>query len=344
MFVPRRHPLRSAMTLIEIMVALMIFVIAGGAMVSILVLSTDLYRRGEYSRNANDEAIAVLGELNQDLDRLISPSAGGWLYCSVSSSAGDCVLAFTAAIDTSVRLNNTGTGLEFTNKSATSSAVGNVSARHIVVWWVNGRFLYRGVMPWNPQATASAQYDVVTNFAQNPGSSFGGDTRVIAQGCLHFGTWLSFDSNGQVGFPHRQDPNTWELGTPGQSLLPPRMRYDSYDSAPNGNNLPPPCPQALRLSLTLTGGGRYAPRGTLASDNFSDHRIRVAGLGGLPMAAGTTFLRIDDEWIRYERSNGPLVEFGDEGRGARRSTKSDHGRGATVEVGQQYTLIRGISR
>lgn len=358
-----RHAPRSAMTLIEIMVALMIFTVVGGAMVTILLLATDIYRRGEYSRGANDEAIAVLGALNQDLDRLIPPSAGGWFYASRFDNSGNCLVAFTISLDTSVRLNDAFKGVEATNAittnnnpnnlNATAVAAGNVSSWQIVAWWVNDaeRVLYRDTLPWDPQAAdPNTMFNKVRNLQAGGSLNQGGTaTRVsVTHGCLHFGAWLSFDSTDEK-YPRRRDMTSWEHAD--QPLPPTTSKpYDSLSQ--NSNDPPPPAPTAVRLSLSLTGGaadggGRYAPQGRVIDDD-GEAKLRVSGLKGLPLAEGTNYLRIDNEWIRYSSISGVNItcttDNGEPPRGARRTQATKHGRGALAELGLNYAIVRSIGR
>lgn len=351
---------RAAMTLVEVMIALMIFTVVGGAMVTILLLATDIYRRGEFSRGANDEAIAVMGALNQDLDHLIPPSAGGWCYASTMDEAGGCLVAFTISLDTSVRLNDNFTGVEQTNRSSRSANqgsinqgaidAGNVSSRQIVAWWVNDkeRTLYRDTLAWDPQAqTPDEMYNRIRSLAGNPGGSLTSKV-AVTYGCLHFGAWLSFDSIDQNNYPRRIDMTQWE--STGQRLPP--KKSTPYDSAPQGSSTPgsgiqpPPAPQALRLSLALTGGtldggGKYAPQGRVIDDDGREN-LRVSGFKGLPVADGSNFLRIDNEWLRYDTLSGVRIHVAE--RGARRSLSSKHGRGAVAEIGLQYSLVRSLGR
>ncbi len=88
---------RRGFTLIEIMVSLMIFVVVSGAMVSILMISTELFRRGEFSRSANDETIAVLGAVSDDLNHLVPETGDGWFYAGIPSASGNTLVAFTTA-------------------------------------------------------------------------------------------------------------------------------------------------------------------------------------------------------------------------------------------------------
>ena len=86
---------RGGFTLVEIMVSLMIFVVVSGAMVSILMMSSELFRRGEFSRSANDETIAVLGAVTDDLNHLVPESGDGWFYAGIPSASGNTAISFT---------------------------------------------------------------------------------------------------------------------------------------------------------------------------------------------------------------------------------------------------------
>ncbi len=88
---------RHGFTLIEIMVSLMIFVVVSGAMVSILMISSDLFRRGEFSRSANDETIAVLGAVSDDLNHMVPENSDGWFFAGIPRASGNTLVSFTTA-------------------------------------------------------------------------------------------------------------------------------------------------------------------------------------------------------------------------------------------------------
>ena len=69
---------RSGFTLVEILISIMIFVVVSGAMIGILLIGTDLFRRGEFSRAANDETVAVVGTIEDDLKHMVPAADGGW--------------------------------------------------------------------------------------------------------------------------------------------------------------------------------------------------------------------------------------------------------------------------
>jgi prepilin-type N-terminal cleavage/methylation domain-containing protein len=199
----------------------------------------------------------------------------------------------------------------------------------------------------------------------------------ITEGCLHFGAWLAvneipgmvrpkIESGDFAGQPDWEqlnidsDPNT-KLGPWANAINSP-LGAESYDTRPErwtpnvtgGVSIQrkPPYPSALRVSLVLSGGSRYAPRGTLqkaltaANDEGT---IPYAGLTGLPSLAGS-MVRINDEWIAYQKITPTGLEYdiGNQqngpGRGARRSTVAAHERGSPIRIGQSYSLVKALPR
>ncbi len=88
---------KRGFTLIEIMVSLMIFVVVSGAMVGIMLMSSELFRRGEFSRAANDEVVAVLGAVSDDLNHLVPETGDGWFFAGKPTDSGNTLVAYTTA-------------------------------------------------------------------------------------------------------------------------------------------------------------------------------------------------------------------------------------------------------
>ncbi len=195
---------------------------------------------------------------------------------------------------------------------------------------------------------------------------------VLTQGCLHFSAWLALnDLPGMQRPKNARGQPDWEqldfnggtrLGPWGPAINNGSNGAEVYDTRPQGwippaanvaRSIPkPPFPSAIRLSFVLTGGGRFSPRGTLQSDLTDVAQagdLRYTGINSLPSAPGS-MVRVDNEWIAYQRiTGGKLIfeahtpELGP-GRGARRSQVAAHPRGATIRVGQSYSLVRAIPR
>lgn len=194
---------------------------------------------------------------------------------------------------------------------------------------------------------------------------------VLTQGCLHFSAWLALNDIPGMQRPkdQRGQPDWEQIDANGGTRLGPwgptisnSDGAEVYDTRPQGwvppaanvaRSIPkPPFPSAIRLSFVLTGGGRFSPRGSLQSDLTAGAQagdLRYTGINALPSAPGS-MVRVDDEWIAYQRIAGGRLfveahspELGP-GRGARRSRVAAHQRGATIRVGQSYSLVRAIPR
>lgn len=86
---------RSAFTLVEIMISIMIFVVVSSAMVGIMLTGAELFRRGEFSRSANDETVAVIGAIDDDLKHVVPATADGYVFAKVTSASGNTLIALT---------------------------------------------------------------------------------------------------------------------------------------------------------------------------------------------------------------------------------------------------------
>jgi prepilin-type N-terminal cleavage/methylation domain-containing protein len=309
---------RRGFTLIEIMVSIMIFLVVGGAMLGILLLASNLYRQGEAARSANDEAVAVLADLDADLARAIPPGDGGILYADVHDASGNTLLAFTTAARDTTTMDHSGLG-----------------ARTIVVWWVDGKNNLRRAERAEPPDNDPAIDEDMNEMIDMISGATALTWPIITTGCLHFGVSLSLDGDPRTSTRDWSSRSSSEYPTAAASY------YHGTD----------PYPRSLLATVALTGGGRFATTGFVVSDDGAS--IRIAGIKGLPTLPGS-MVRIEDEWIGYNGyANGtlscptvpaqPLV-----GRGQRRSTVAAHpGAGparATVVLAQTYSLVRDLAQ
>jgi len=113
----------TALTLLEVLVAVLILSVVTVAMLGVLFASSTLFQQAETSRAANDEAVAVMGALQDDLDRLLPAAADGFVYAAlddVNDKTGNAILAWSAAAQ---------------NSQAIGLAGGH--ARELVAWWAD---------------------------------------------------------------------------------------------------------------------------------------------------------------------------------------------------------------
>lgn len=210
----RNGAARAGLTLIEILVSILILSVVSIAMIGILMVSSELFRRGEFSRSANDEAIAVMGALDDDVKRIIPVVDGGWLYAAVSPlNDGNCVVA---------------TAIPNPDPSGITSKGEN--GRLVVAWFVDSggnlvrlqRTMTTAAAP-RPNGTmgppGSVDEDALLGDVKNylnagtvtPASS--SQMTIITSGCLHFSAWLSLDDPQQPQFRRSHSPTTgidWE--------------------------------------------------------------------------------------------------------------------------------------
>lgn len=320
-------PRRAGFTLIEIMVSIGIFVVAAMLMLGTLLTASELFRSGEAARQAGDEATAVLAALRDDLSRAVPvrlrdgkpASEWGRVYASVDD-VGNCTL--TVVIE---------------NPDRTAIDVDGTRARLLVTWSI-----VAGAAPTDDQLVRT-----VTELKINGSANGAPVSTVITRGCLHFGAWIELASlhrlvTAQAGSPFPD----WETDQP------PRAGglYDSAaaPAAMYGGSQPYwPAADAVRVSLVLTGGGRYAAHGTLAQPiaDGTTGSFRIAGLKSLPTIDGSA-LRIDREWLRYSSFTGGLVTLADPAnqRGVLRSTRSGHVVRSDIYAGQQFSLVIALPR
>lgn len=357
--------MRSGFTLIEIIISIAIFVIAATIMLGALFGATEVFRRGEATRQAGDESTAVLAALQEDLSRAVpvrlrdGKPAPEWgrIFAEAQTPSGNCLF--------SIVTENPDRGQVRWVDTDSDGRIDTVTGmRQRVDWFVvpgaepQDDILVRKVWDLGDDGNVIDADPALDdpNFAADsllsPGQVFSPRARdVVTRGCLHFAVWIELAqqvahrkvTGGSTG-PHFG----WEADT----VLP----YGSTPSDPNpmpldtaqtvtGTTTFYPQPDAIRVSLVLTGGGRFATRGTLvqAMDD-TQTTARIAGIKALPTISGS-LLRIGNEWVRYNDFRGGQVTIAADGRGSLRSTASAHAaRADLVLAGQPFSLVVALPR
>jgi type II secretory pathway component PulJ len=332
-------------TLAEVLVSIGIFAVVAAAMLSMLFGATELFRGGEAARQAGDEATAVIATLRADLARAVpvrwrdgrpAPEAG-WFYSSVIDEAGNVLLAFVVETPDRLAVDSTGS-----------------NARRLVSWYVGNAgtpsdptddVLFRKESNWRPSDGGDRQAAVDPR-----------DGEAVSTGCLHFGTWFELSQTHRPVYVDTGTGETqieWENsnippyvddpGTTANDAMP--MDTGATVSSVSSAGTPItfyPNPDAMRISLVLTGGGRFPTRGTLARDlNTNDPTARVAGIKSLATVSGS-LLRIGNEWVRYEDfRNGQLTGIR---HGQLRSAAQNHQPRTAVTAGLQFSLVVPLPR
>ena len=338
--------MRRAFTIIELLVSIGIFVVTAALMFGALFGATEVFRKGEAARQAGDEATAVLAALQEDLARAVpirlrdGEPARDWghIRAEVMGQEGNCQLTMVIENPDRSQVRWVGTG-------ANRAVVG---VRKRVTWGV--------VQPAGGDGPASGQLvREEIDLAEDGQPAAGGlaRTSVVCNGVLHFGVWMTVPSvagmHGSFFRPMNQGQPDWEAkdtASPPDSVLPP-WKGEPFDTLPPGYTSGAPfwnAPECLRLSLVLTGGGRYATRGTLVRDiSDADLTARISGIKALPTTSGS-LLRIEDEWVRYDDFRNGQITIRSDGRGALRSTAQAHSGRVTVLAGQPFSLVVALPR
>ena len=323
--------IRRGFTLIEIMVSILIFTVVALAMMTIMLMASNIYRSGEAGRSANDEAVAVMAALDEDLSRMVPSAGGGWFYADLDSNSGNTTIAFRIARRDRSQIDRLGDG-----------------DRAIVVWWLKPQvvggvaqnILCRGEQPAQLLDDDPNTNQDFTTLQQIKA----GQHAEVTSGCLHFGAYLASNAGA------RNLAREWMTEMKGNDTLP----NDASALDTTGQ----PFPVAIRITTVLTGGGRFAARGRLVRDiSPSDTTIRIVGIPTLSTAPGS-MVKIsppsdpsNGEWIGYRAyTNGQLDCSGGSstdplvGRGLRRSVKATFLPQSLVEIGQSYSLVRTLPR
>jgi prepilin-type N-terminal cleavage/methylation domain-containing protein len=334
---------RKGFTLVEILVSIGIFVIAATVMLGALFGATEVFRRGEAARQAGDEATSVLAALQEDLSRAtpirlregMPAPEWGRITASVTDGAGtadgtgNCLLELVCENPDKSQVR------WVTDVGGTRRLVG---MRKLIIWGTSGSApdteLVREEWDLSEDGT---RVDRSGGVPANSNLPLRQD--IITRGVLHFGVWLEIAQAHRMVTTGTAGPEFgWESKT--AEVAPfvnePFSTATPYGTAPNQFYA---LPDAIRISIVLTGGGRYATRGTLIQDN--GQAMRISGIKALPTTSGS-LLRIGDEWVRYRDFRGGQISGVD--RAQLRSTQANHGRGALVLAGQPFSLVVALPK
>lgn len=356
------------MTLIEILVALSIFVIVGGAMLGIMLKATEIYEATEASKAASDEAMAVLGMLDRDLARAVAPGDGGHFIAGVvNQKTGACAVGWTIR-----------------NQDA------NHPARTKFVYWVldDGKNLRRGIFdgPDDVYSVPAAGASTITCPVLD------NKTEQVTGGCLHFGVWLVGTSHNlatdgvKQSFapePERHWTRVLVANTNAYTEPIPEVAYDTRTRHSDAESTPLAYPATVRFTVLLTGNNRRAtvarlrkPLGRTPADytetDPGEAVIPIVGVSGLASLPGSLLLLEDEDpehpqseiigyhgyrdgmiLINTAAEHGPLNAYGSGGEANGRAvfrceipTAGTPFQVATtrVRLGTLYTLVKTLNR
>ena len=340
---------RQGFTIIELLVSIGIFVISSALMFGALFGATEVFRKGEAARQAGDEATVVISALQEDLSRAtpirlregVPAAEWGRVYATVDPD-GNCLLAMVVE-------NPDRAQVRWVPDDTDPDRI-LVGLRKRVVW-----FVQPGT---SPNATSAddelvrEEWDIsangqVVDAAGDPVNWPTDATKtplrrdVVTKGCLNFSVWIELAQAHRtvasgIGGPYP----AWESTT--ERVLPFKGG-GAFDTHELETRAPPdfyPQPDALRISLVLTGGGRFATRGTLIDASGTDN-WRISGIKALPTITGS-LLRIGNEWIRYNDFRKGVLSGVQPAQ--LRSQPGTRTRGETVLAGLPFSLVVALPR
>ncbi len=99
-------------------------------------------------------------------------------------------------------------------------------------------------------------------------------------------------------------------------------------------------PERVEITLVLAGSPELEPIYLTRNVTSGDKSIPVSSAVGLPAEGPFRYVRVDDEWIRYEKIEGDTLVLGSRGeRGARETAAEKHSSGARVLVGTSFRRV-----
>jgi len=342
--------MRRAFTIIELLVSIGIFAISSALMFGALFGATEVFRKGEAARQAGDEATAVIVALQEDLSRAVpirlrdgKPALEWGRFYGKAQSNGNCVMGLV---------------IENPDRSQVRWVYESdplkkrlLGVRAWVEWYVKASTTAGATAAddelWREEWDMTEDGTIVDKNGDTPGAvSEPRRKDLVTRGCLHFGVWMEVAQAHRMVKQGTNGPDiAWESRDPKEEVIPfAGNRFDTKNPVIN----PPdpgwyPQPDALRVSLVLTGGGRFATRGTLIGQlDPGDTEARITGIKALPTISGS-LLRIGDEWVRYDdfQSGGRIKGVR---RGQMRTADSVHSDRSLILAGQPFSLVVALPR
>lgn len=369
----RRQPRRRAggFTLIEVLVAMGIFVVLGTALVIILRQGLHLWRTGEARKEVHERANFILSYLREDLS---STYSGTWgpspvrFLCDLEPASQERGARRQRLRFVRTRKGESqhplaslgGTVIESTEffdhfgdvdeaRQGTLRAGGGLEE---VIYFLDPDLddttLWRGIR--SPPGGIDSFLDPAMDRAWNIEDR----CRELATGVLYieFRFWTQYTNTWDESFyprlfPHKEDERSgpallWDstrgLFVPGAGKDPPERVFEMFVGTGSvGDPSDDIFPRQVMVTLVME-----TDDGVVLAENIGPDttRIPIRGASKIPPDA-PPYVRIDQEWIRYDkREKGRLVldEAGG-GRGTRWTWPRPHRAGAPVSVGRTFTLI-----
>ncbi|MCI0651138.1 MAG: prepilin-type N-terminal cleavage/methylation domain-containing protein [Planctomycetes bacterium] len=347
---------RAGLTLVELLVAMSIFLVLGGALVMFLRIGMQTWRHGEIQREAFERSQAILDQIADDLASAFTDTSHGMsgvvevTFLSDYDDRGKQRLLFVRSLAGEMRHRitreaGTLTGgiaeYDFHNdaierdKGQLRAPGGLSEIAYLMDPRAGSELLWRGLRaPIGGEGTLFDR-DNVYNLEPRPDDPLPvRHCRAFAEGVLHIE--YNFWGGGT---------RTWELTAEDESAL------QSWDSTKGmlsdfpgyraGSRHEPrddvfPSRVQIVLSLRPAQALRFARLRRAIDGN--EREIAVDTTMYYPDGA-FQYILIDDEWLRFDSKSDNVFQIAEDGRGVRGTAPASHAAGATVLFGHTFSRV-----
>ena len=354
-------------TLIEMLVAIGIFIAMGAALVSLMHLGLDQWQKGERRRRTYEQAQAALGQMALDLEAAYTreplitvkglPMAR--FFCTRDAATGAQRLSF-------VRTFETGPERAFTfeagggGTSYTDGFTGDPRSLTVIGGLLGVSYFLGG----SPGGGGRELRRATLGPPASPGSSLLSTTgsqkgEVLIRNVLYLGfrfqtqtttTWKDPPVKARPGpMAWRWPERVWD-STRGADVEEPggasgRRRPFALARGPDSlmESYDDIFPELVEVTIVVEPDEAHAVRTDLVKPaSETDSGVRVASTSGfVDPSMGTPYLLIGgSEWVRYKAKDERSFELS--GRGLRGTVASAHPKGATVRAGTTFVMCSRI--
>lgn len=346
------------MTLVELMVAMAVFVVLGSSLILFLRVGIDTYRIGETRREAYERSAAILDQLESDLKNVFSDPSRGYqgrvdvMFVCNRDERGQQVLRFVSTLSDEMQNPVTRTAGTFAGgrerydyfQDVEQMERGEIMAPgglQEIVYALDPRpgklVLWRGVR--SPIGGSTTLFDDANLYELlDDGTRQIARARPVAAGVLYLGYefWGQGTENWDETDEERGPWLQWNstrgdlpgIDSPYELLVDrPSSRHEWRDDV---------FPQRVQVTLALRPA-RAVELARLTEDiSPTDTRIPVTRTDLYPQGA-FPYILIDGEWMRFGGKRDR--EFIEVERGARGTTAVEHRRGAKAVYGVTFSRV-----
>ena len=358
--------LNNGITLVELMVAMGIFVFIGVATIGMLRTGLNSWRTGEIRRESLETAQMVLSQISQDIQSIYTQGVAEGLYGDVKlisdfDSNGRQRIRFVRTVAGAISPYAHREAGAFLDADRELDLVEDYMEARMGLLLATGGLceiayvmeqdayssgLYRGL---RSPVGGSASFFIDSNMVP---TSANYNLIQFADGILYLGFkfWTQYTNTWKSQYWPLIDPMPGEKSGPAfwwdstRSKIPPFQLEDRefttyLDGSSQYNSEDDIFPRAIRIVLVVSEGDNDAKARLTRDINEESSRIPIDNTGLFSRSSEYPYVKIDDEWICYSQVGRDELVLDEYGRGARFTYPQAHSRGTVVRVGRTFSLI-----